>query len=177
MSDNYLWDRSGEPDPEIENLEKILGRFQHQKSEFHFPNKLDRRNYFIKIGAAAAALMIFLIGGIFSYSRIGIMSGQRQAGGRSTQNNSQPSVALPNFGAVNFSKPNQMIVQSGPDLAPRNFDSDSSRGYCKPRIRHTLIAHSHNEQARAAARLLLAMRIASEKLNGAQRRVEQMTYQ
>ena len=27
MSDDYLWDRSGDPDPEIENLEKLLGSY------------------------------------------------------------------------------------------------------------------------------------------------------
>jgi hypothetical protein len=26
---DYLWDRSGEPDPEVEKLEKLLGKFQH----------------------------------------------------------------------------------------------------------------------------------------------------
>ena len=28
MSDEYLWDRSGPPDPEIERLEGLLGRLQ-----------------------------------------------------------------------------------------------------------------------------------------------------
>ncbi len=27
MKDNYLWDGSGEPDPEIQKLETALGRF------------------------------------------------------------------------------------------------------------------------------------------------------
>jgi FecR protein len=29
MKDDYLWDRSGEPDPEIQKLENALGRFAH----------------------------------------------------------------------------------------------------------------------------------------------------
>lgn len=32
--DDYLWDRSGEPDPEIKRLESALGRFRHDP-EFH----------------------------------------------------------------------------------------------------------------------------------------------
>ena len=29
MNDDYLWDKSGEPDPEVERLEKLLGEFRH----------------------------------------------------------------------------------------------------------------------------------------------------
>ena len=28
MSNDYLWDRSGPPDPEVERLEKMLGRLR-----------------------------------------------------------------------------------------------------------------------------------------------------
>ncbi len=31
MSDRYLWDRSGEPDPEVERLERVLGALQHDR--------------------------------------------------------------------------------------------------------------------------------------------------
>lgn len=30
MNDDYLWDGSGEPDPEVQKLEKALGRFRHK---------------------------------------------------------------------------------------------------------------------------------------------------
>ena len=30
MNDDYLWDGSGEPDPEVQKLEKALGRYQHK---------------------------------------------------------------------------------------------------------------------------------------------------
>jgi len=29
MKDDYLWDGSGEPDPEVQKLEKVLGRYRH----------------------------------------------------------------------------------------------------------------------------------------------------
>src|SRR5207253_6498970 len=31
MSDDYLWDGSGEPDPEVERLERLLERFKHER--------------------------------------------------------------------------------------------------------------------------------------------------
>lgn len=37
MKDDYLWDRSGEPDPEIQKLEKALGRFAHRGEAPEFP--------------------------------------------------------------------------------------------------------------------------------------------
>ena len=33
MSDEYLWDRSGEPDPEIERLEKLLSPFRYREKQ------------------------------------------------------------------------------------------------------------------------------------------------
>ena len=37
MKDDYLWDGSGEPDPEIQELETLLGRFRHSRPAPDFP--------------------------------------------------------------------------------------------------------------------------------------------
>jgi hypothetical protein len=39
MSD-YLWDKSGEPDPEVERLELMLARFRHNRPAPDFPERL-----------------------------------------------------------------------------------------------------------------------------------------
>jgi len=31
MKEDYLWDGSGEPDPEVQRLEKVLGRYRHNR--------------------------------------------------------------------------------------------------------------------------------------------------
>jgi len=36
-NDDYLWDRSGEPDPEVQRLETLLGRFRHDSPIPVFP--------------------------------------------------------------------------------------------------------------------------------------------
>lgn len=41
MNDKYLWDGSGEPDPEIQNFESTLGRFRHDRPAPDF-RALDR---------------------------------------------------------------------------------------------------------------------------------------
>jgi FecR protein len=37
MKDDYLWDRLGKPDPEIQRLETLLGRFRHSQPAPDFP--------------------------------------------------------------------------------------------------------------------------------------------
>ena len=33
MSDDYLWNKKGEPDPEVEDLERLLARYRHRGGE------------------------------------------------------------------------------------------------------------------------------------------------
>jgi hypothetical protein len=40
MNDDYLWDGSGEPDPEIQKLESTLGRFRHEGQVPDFPETI-----------------------------------------------------------------------------------------------------------------------------------------
>ena len=37
MSDDYLWDRTGEPDPEIQKLEEVLGTLRYQPRPLRIP--------------------------------------------------------------------------------------------------------------------------------------------
>src|SRR4029077_4104617 len=44
-SDDYLWDRSGEPDPEIQHLEALLERFRHDSPTPAFPEIVPERRW------------------------------------------------------------------------------------------------------------------------------------
>ena len=69
MKDDYLWDGSGEPDPEVQKLETALGRYRHnqpapafeQMPEIH-PVSLWTRlfgfRFSLQLGAAAATLLL-----------------------------------------------------------------------------------------------------------------------
>ena len=37
MNDDYLWDKSGEPDPEVQKLEEILGTLRYQPRPLNLP--------------------------------------------------------------------------------------------------------------------------------------------
>jgi hypothetical protein len=53
MNEDYLWNRTGEPDPEIARLEQLLGRFRHKP-------RRDRR-FRLSALAAAAAIIIGIV--------------------------------------------------------------------------------------------------------------------
>jgi hypothetical protein len=65
MNDDYLWDRSGEPDPEIEQLEQALSqyRYQSQPVSVALESQLNvRRTGWVKYAAVAAAVLVALAG-------------------------------------------------------------------------------------------------------------------
>ena len=64
MSDDYLWDRSGPPDPEVQKLEKLLAPLRHEAplDEVRMRRK-KRPPWLIVVGvavAAAAAIVLFI---------------------------------------------------------------------------------------------------------------------
>jgi hypothetical protein len=66
MNDDYLWDRSGAPDPEVEHLEQMLGRFRRTQVAPDFPAILPAENRprtsRILWPLATAALVLFALG-------------------------------------------------------------------------------------------------------------------
>ena len=65
MKDDYLWDRSGEPDPDVQQLEQILGRLRSNRPAPAMPEPASphrARLPFFLPAAAAAALVAILAG-------------------------------------------------------------------------------------------------------------------
>ena len=68
MNDDYLWDRTGQPDPEIQQLEEILGTLRYQPQPLVIPDDLRvprRRNYFPLLAIAASVLLALIAGSIW----------------------------------------------------------------------------------------------------------------
>ncbi|MGZ5443080.1 MAG: FecR domain-containing protein [Thermoanaerobaculia bacterium] len=65
MSDDYLWDRSGTPDPEIARLESLLGRYAAKQPWRAGAPPAPRRRY-AAIVAIAASLIIAVALGVFA---------------------------------------------------------------------------------------------------------------
>src|SRR5213080_2325893 len=68
MKDDYLWDGSGEPDPEVQKLENLLGRYRHDQPAPAFDQLSEERpaprwgfasfRFSFQIAAVAAVLLI-----------------------------------------------------------------------------------------------------------------------
>ncbi len=58
MNDDYLWDKSGEPDPEIQRLENLLAPFGHQPGQAPVWGGHWRRRAYVLLTIAAAVLLI-----------------------------------------------------------------------------------------------------------------------
>ena len=68
MNDDYLWDKTGQPDPQIQQLEEILGTLRYQPKPLAIPDDLhvpQRRNYFPLLAIAASVLLAIVAGGIW----------------------------------------------------------------------------------------------------------------
>ncbi|MFY9226382.1 MAG: hypothetical protein WAQ98_27140 [Blastocatellia bacterium] len=61
MSD-YLWDKSGKPDPEIEELEKALGSLKYKEKPLNYPNKVKPQLFPIKMLIAACLVLALSVG-------------------------------------------------------------------------------------------------------------------
>ncbi len=176
MNENYLWDRSGEPDPEIQKLEEILGTLRYQPRALEIPPNLQvrgRRNFF-PVMAIAAAIAIVAVGlGLwFSFNR-------RQAPASAAKNNrpiAQPSnPATPATSsddqaasATVIKSPKQTGVrkhrEASRDLPAQNQNSFTGTVIRQPKL--TLEELAEKQQ------VLVALRLVSAKLNLAQRRTQ-----
>lgn len=56
MSDQYLWDKSGEPDREIQELEQLLGQFRHRPPVWQMP----RRGWWLLAAAAITVCAVMV---------------------------------------------------------------------------------------------------------------------
>jgi hypothetical protein len=63
MNNNYLWDRSGEIDPDIQELEETLGTLRYQPQPLRIPTSLQvgRRRSFYPLMAIAAAIALLAV--------------------------------------------------------------------------------------------------------------------
>src|SRR5438445_6655710 len=82
MKDDYLWDGSGEPDPEVQKLETVLGRYRHDKPAPEFDQVAEIRpvkqrwgffnlRWSYQLGAVAASLLLAVSGFLFMRQRSG----------------------------------------------------------------------------------------------------------
>ncbi|HEV7746183.1 MAG TPA: hypothetical protein VGO56_14380 [Pyrinomonadaceae bacterium] len=184
---DYPWDRSGEPDPEVQQLEEILGTLRYQPRALEIPAGIQvgrERKFFsgsasrLAIAAAIAALFLGL-GLFFGLQRL--ERGQPpeivKAGNAPKPS---PTVSSPD------EKSNSPLAVSEPQPKPQLTDGPRHQ-----RVSQTLVARNSRrirnaalreqqlalEQKRAEAakdQLMLALRVVSEKFGYAQKKAQEL---
>lgn len=166
MSEEYLWDKSGEPDPEIQELEEILGRLRYQPKPLELPDDIKpvRRNHYLPLLAIAATLVIALLAGaLWLMVRTESEPQQHNAIGGPTP---APSIVSPQPAPENREREN---VVENPKQSQRDvIASHNNRRRNKPVV--SLSSKEREEALEAKEQLMVAMRLASEKLNIVQRK-------
>jgi hypothetical protein len=150
MNDDYLWDKTGQPDPQIQQLEEILGTLRYQPKPLAIPDDLrvpQRRNYLTLLAIAASVLLALLAGGIWLRVRSRSEAPKQQANVESPTPRPEVTPLLPEKkSAVN---PSPVIAHN----RRRNRSASS-----------VLPKREQEEALMAKEQLMLALRVTTEKL-------------
>jgi hypothetical protein len=198
IDSDYLWDKSGEPDPEIQQLEEILGTLRYQPRPLEIPDDLQtnpRSGFFSRFAprlvprlAIAATIVMVLLG-------LGLWLGlQRLQRGKPPAVAKAPDTASPhsNPGSVSPTPnedQNSNRVATAPTPEEKHADG-LRRSRVNPSLLATTTNRSRNKISKGVVRdpqlalnelqegkaakdqLMLALRVASAKLNFAQKKMQ-----
>ena len=154
MNDDYLWDKSGEPDPEIQELEQILAPLRYQPTPLEMPNELPltrRRNYFPLLAIAATVLIALLAGGLW----LGI---RKEESIPPVEAKSEPPA------------PKLETPTPAPEIVRNTESPKKQKSVHRPK--QVFTNYDREEALAAKEQVMLALRLASEKLKLAQRRTQ-----
>jgi hypothetical protein len=179
MKDDYLWDRSGEPDAEVLRLERTLGRLRHRPRPLELPRSRPQSRRFFPPLAAAAALVLMLLG---AAAWLALHRSTDAATQRLIIVGPRPVSLVglyrraESFGsAVGDQSKQSADVKSDVERASRQRQRVEARQaeiILARRARERREERMMRESEQAAEKLLLALRYASSKLNLVQRQIQ-----
>lgn len=166
MNEDYLWDKTGQPDPQIQKLEEILGTLRYQPRPLEIPQELvapKRRHHYPLLAIAATVLLALVAGGVWLRVRTESEPAVREA-----------QVVPAPAPRVEEQAPSPQIDQQSAAEKPEE------RVAVNNKRRHRSPASGLNKQEREEAlaakeELMTALRLASEKLIFVQRKTHNPT--
>jgi hypothetical protein len=172
MNEEYLWDKSGEPDPTVQQLEEILGTLRYQPRPLEIPGDLRvaaRRSYFPMLAIAATIALALLAGGLWLLIKTpGVNQHSNAKNTVETGTAPAPPVQASNKGPREGSRetigPPHHRLKAG--LVATNLKRTRKAS-------GTPLEDAELAEALAAKQqLMVALRLASEKFNLAQKRTQ-----
>ena len=184
---DYLWDKTGEPDPEIQQLEEILGALRYEPGPLEIPAGLQvgrDRNFFRGFGPrlAIAATIAILVGGGFWFGLLRLQTRHPVV----AQTPKTPAVSVnPSPIAVRAPNENQNpSLAAAPAPDPEHRDLPRRHGVTpsvlaantnrlrKEAVKNSQLAMNSRDGEAAKDQLMLALRLASAKLSFAQKKTQ-----
>jgi hypothetical protein len=140
VNDDYLWDKSGEPDTEIEQLEQLLGtlRYERPAKALPLPSRVPlqpRRTFKPFLAVAAALLFMLTAGGLWLIFSGGV---QKEAAG----------VAASGVEPARLSERFDLASMSATAL----HDSTEKADKLEPAINVAIVSHPDRPRRRPARR-------------------------
>lgn len=180
---DYLWDRSGEPDKEIQKLEEILAPLGYQPKPLEIPASIQparRRRLFPALAIAATiALMALALGLWFSAYRSRVVApSQAKSASLPVKNgnkNGLQSPSPPETAALPDEKPIPQLAVTYRRVGNRTLRAGSERRSGNTTMRQQqpeAIAETRAEAEAAKEQLMVALRLVSSKLSLAQKRAQ-----
>ena len=168
MKNDYLWDRAGEPDADIKELEDVLGTLRLRPQTFGIPEEAQpavRRSLWPALAIAAGIALLLIAGGVWLQSR------HSQAPARETAI-LLPSRSPSNVTSVPSGHPNFPVSPAAP-MKPLHVKTAAThvakRNVSLPH--NELTAAQREEAVAAKEQVMLALRVVSAKLNLARKTI------
>jgi hypothetical protein len=177
MNDNYLWNRTGEPDREVQELEEILGTLRYEPRPLEIPAGIHvgrRRTYLPALAIAAAiALIVIGLGLWFNFNRRPAQHEEVKQGPVVVPKRIEQKIKTDPGNQVaqdSLKKPALLTIQKVHSTPARNLVAAN-----KIRRRTNAVPPQLTpEEIAEKEQVLTALRLVSAKLNLAQRRTQGM---
>ncbi len=162
MNDNYLWDKAGEPDEEVQHLESLLSEFRYQPRPLVLPEATPKKMIFsytnLRYAAIAAVALLALGVGIWLSNR----TAKNMPEVATTSPTPTPTKALEQLAAptpnVAPPTPASKLVKQFQTAAPK-------AQFAKHSAKRAPRKSRDEEGEQAKEKVLYALQITSEKLN------------
>ncbi|HEU4933594.1 MAG TPA: hypothetical protein VFT48_16025 [Pyrinomonadaceae bacterium] len=159
MKEDYLWDKTGEPDPQIQQLEEILGTLRYQPKPLEIPEELplpQRRTYAPWLAIAAGVLLAILAGGIWLSTR---------SRGEAPQHEVKVAPPAP-VKEVTPSPTGTTDPPKTPEQKPDSRKEVIAINRHRPKVSTPVLSKREREEAlMAKEQVMLALRVTTEKLS------------
>lgn len=173
MNNNYLWDRSGEIDPDIQRLEETLGALRYQPQPLQIPAHLQigrRRSLYPAMAIAAAiALLAVALGLWFAFK-------QRQVAPSlyANQNSERGAKPVEKQQPPQNDRPQQALVSTDvkPPVTQRRHREPTHTLQARYKVRTPAPTQLTPDELAEREQVLVALRLVSFKLNVAQRKAQ-----